>query len=146
MVEKLNVESDELQGEQSSHPTDEQKTLEAVRPKPKAKPKHKRKPVVKRADVATQKGTITEVPVQAVKVVSATQSDLLWEALKNKEISMFALPAKKVFEVFQRVNVDVDKLYLISAISSSLPALENAIGKDYIVEVAYKYITVSKKE
>ena len=80
-----------------------------------------------------------------VPPVTKTVSDHMWDGIKNMEISMFGLPMQKVSEVFERVNVEPSKVYLTTKVSSALPALESVLGNGYDLEVAYKYIVVSKK-
>lgn len=92
--------------------------------------------------------TVVKVSEQSVTVEEKSQlstSDLLWNEIKDKEVSMFALPNQKVSDYCSKVVVEPTKLYLVSSISSFLPALEGVLGSKYQIDLVDKYIVVSKK-
>jgi hypothetical protein len=84
-----------------------------------------------------------ENPVADEPVVNTVSSGI-WAEIKNKKIEMFSLPDQTVENYFAPVNVDPEKLYLTFKVSSALPALEATLGSAFKVELANKYIVVSK--
>jgi hypothetical protein len=74
-----------------------------------------------------------------------TVADQIWEEIKGKEILMFALPGQKVADYCTPVPIEPSRCFLTSKASSVLPALEEAIGKEYECSVADKYIIITKK-
>lgn len=91
---------------------------------------------------------VTNKKSDAVKtmeqLMEGTESGKIWSEIKDKSIEMFALPNQKVHQYCQPKPVDPDKLYLVSTATSVLPALELAIGKDYAVELANRFIIVTR--
>lgn len=77
-------------------------------------------------------------------VMGETESGKIWSEIKDKTIEMFALPNQKVHQYCQPKPVDPTKLYLESTATSVLPALEAALGKDYNVELANRFIIVTR--
>ena len=78
------------------------------------------------------------------KTASLSVADQLWSEIKDKPLEMFALPPQPVSSMFNIVPVGADKLYLTFSVSAALPALENALGSKYQVELVNKYVVVSK--
>lgn len=68
----------------------------------------------------------------------------IWEQIKEKPVNMFALPSQKVQDYCKPAVVEPNKCYLVltSTATALLPALEEALGKGYTVELAGKYIAV----
>jgi hypothetical protein len=83
-------------------------------------------------------------PKTADDIFFESESGKIWNEIKNKEIQMFALPAQKVSDYCKPAVVEPTKLYLITSATSTLPALEFAIGKGFMVENYDKYIVVSR--
>ena len=73
-------------------------------------------------------------------------SEEIWDSIKDLNINMFALPAQKVSTYCHKVEVEPSKLYLKFKITSFLPALEDLIGKKYLLEMNDKWLTISKRE
>ena len=68
----------------------------------------------------------------------------IWNEIKDKNIEMFALPDQQVNMHAHPIVVEPSKLYLITNSTAVLPSLEAAIGKKYTVELADKYVIVSR--
>lgn len=68
----------------------------------------------------------------------------IWEQIKNKKLELFALPPQSVEKFFTPIMVDNKTVHLIYNISAALPALEVALGKEFLVELAGKYVVVSR--
>jgi hypothetical protein len=77
-------------------------------------------------------------------VVQKTESDKLWDSLKDKGLSMFALPEKPISDYCSRAIVEPNKLYLTTTVPAFLPALEDFLGSAYSVELVDKYIVVTR--
>jgi len=74
-----------------------------------------------------------------------TESDKIWEDIKNVELNLFGLPNQRVEEYCAVATVEPSKLYLITKASAVLPALEEAVSGKYVVESQMKWIVVSRK-
>lgn len=75
---------------------------------------------------------------------SKNVSEVIWNEIKDKQVEVFALPAQPISNFCKVAVVEPSKLYLVSTASSFLPTLEAALGPKYKVELADKYISVSK--
>ena len=78
------------------------------------------------------------------ELLQGSEAGKIWEEIKEKEIQMFALPGQKVKDYCKPSIVEPSKLYLLTTATSVLPSLEAAIGTNYVVEVADKYVVVSR--
>ncbi len=81
---------------------------------------------------------------ETVKKLQSTEAGDIWNEIKDKPIEMFALPGQQVHMHVHPVNIEPSKLYLVLNSTSVLPSLETAIGKDYVVELINKYVSVSR--
>lgn len=72
-----------------------------------------------------------------------TVANKIWEEIKDKQVNMFALPNQKVSNFCQPKLVEPSKCYLTYTVTSILPALESALGANYKVELAGRFLTVS---
>ena len=79
-----------------------------------------------------------------VNMLQGTVSLEIWNEIKDKNIEMFALPDQKVHMHCRPVPVEPSKLYLLINSSAVLPSLEVAAGKKYTVELADKFVIVSR--
>lgn len=70
----------------------------------------------------------------------------IWDEIKDKDVDMFTLPNQKVNMYCKPMPIDSGRLFLTFNTSSFLPALEQAIGPKYKVELVTKYIVVSRVE
>lgn len=73
-----------------------------------------------------------------------SEADKIWDEIKNKPILMFALPNQFVFQHCNQVPVEPSKLYLTIRSTATLPSLETAIGNKFSVELADKFVIVSR--
>jgi len=71
-------------------------------------------------------------------------ADKIWTEIKDKKLDIFGLPDQFVNKYFSPFPADPSKLHLKYNVTSALPALETALGKDFLVELAGKYVTVSR--
>lgn len=76
---------------------------------------------------------------------AGTEAGNIWNEIRFKEIQMFALPGQTVAHYCKPVVVEPSKLYLLTTASAVLPSLEEAVGKNYVVESIDKYTVVSRK-
>lgn len=81
---------------------------------------------------------------QAVVAMTGTEAGVIWDEIKDRNIDMFALPDQKIHMHAAPVSIEPSKLYLVTTSSSVLPSLETAIGKRYTVDLADKYVIVSR--
>lgn len=81
----------------------------------------------------------------AAKPALTTDSDLIWQEIKDLPIEMFALPNQFVAQYCTPVPVDPTKLYLLLRTSAVLPSLEVSVQKNFTVEMADKWAVVSRK-
>jgi hypothetical protein len=68
----------------------------------------------------------------------------IWSEIKDKNIEMFALPDQVVSMHVRPVPIEPTKLYLVANSTSVLPSLEAAVGKKYVVELADRYLIVTR--
>jgi hypothetical protein len=68
----------------------------------------------------------------------------IWDEIKDLPIEMFLLPNQFVNQHCAPFPADPSKLFLTIRSPAVLPALETAIGKNYVVEAADKYVMVSR--
>ena len=76
--------------------------------------------------------------------LAGTEAGKIWTEIKNRAIDMFSIPGQVVSQHAQPSNIDHAKLYLTIKATSVLPALETALGKNYVVELAGRFITVAR--
>jgi hypothetical protein len=75
---------------------------------------------------------------------AGTEASAIWSEIKDKKIEMFSLPDQIVNQYCEPVFIEPSKLYLVASATSVLPSLEAAIGPKYQVDLATKYIIVSR--
>lgn len=85
--------------------------------------------------------------IQDEKFVSEklSESEKIWKEIKDTKIDMFSLPDQVVSQYCKPVIIEEHKLYLTFTVSSVVAALEQALNKDYDVEMGDKFIFVTRK-
>lgn len=78
-------------------------------------------------------------------LIAGTEAGNIWSEIKDREIQMFALPNQRVSAYCKPMIVEPTKLYLLTTASSVLPSLEEALSKEFVVELVDKYTVVSRK-
>lgn len=79
-------------------------------------------------------------------MIEESHTQKIWDDIKGKQISLFALPPKLVSELCEPVIIPgTDTLFLKIKISSVLPALEEAVKGKYTVVLGEKYCEVKVK-
>lgn len=81
---------------------------------------------------------------ESEKTVSKTNSQKIWDEIKNKKIEMFSLPDQTVSMHCSPVYIDPETLYLTYKASSIINQLEESLGSKYKVSLDMKYISVKK--
>jgi hypothetical protein len=81
---------------------------------------------------------------QVATSLAGTEAGTIWNEIKDKSIEMFALPDQKVHMHATPVNIEPSKLYLTATSTAVLPSLEVAVGKAYVVELADRFLIVSR--
>lgn len=84
------------------------------------------------------------VPVASPVVPVKTQAELMWEEIKNLPIQMFGLPDQTVAMHVNFIPVEPSKLYLTIRSTAALPSLEAAIAPKFAVELADKFVIVTR--
>jgi len=77
-------------------------------------------------------------------MLEGTEAGAIWNEIKDKNIEVFALPDQKMHQYATPSPIEPSKLYLLVKATSVLPAIETAVGKNYTVELADKYVVVSR--
>lgn len=90
------------------------------------------------------KPTVAEVKPVAKKAVEKTQAELIWEELKDLEVSMFGLPEQKVSNFCSPVYLDDKVLFLNYKVAAVLPVLEEKFRTKYVVDAEGKMLKVSR--
>lgn len=85
-----------------------------------------------------------KIPQPIVKV-AISQSEKIWDEIKNLKLEMFALPNQFVHTYYKPMIIDPSKLCLtaLTKASSVLPALEIAISPKYKLEQIDRFIFVT---
>lgn len=76
--------------------------------------------------------------------MQGTPAGQIWNEIKDLSIEMFALPEQVVHMYCNPVIIDPSKLYLLMTSSAVLPSLETAVGKKFNVELADKFVIVTR--
>lgn len=76
--------------------------------------------------------------------MQGTVAGEIWGEIQNLDIEMFALPNQKVHMHCHPINIEPNKLYLLTNSSAVLPSLEVSVGKKFAVELVDKFVVVSK--
>lgn len=121
------------------------KTVKAAKATKKAtKPATKKAP--KKAPVVEQKAPVApSVYVSApVTLPVATEAQRIWEEIRYRSIEMFALPGQIVEQHCDPLYVDPNRLFLTVRSTATLPSLEVSCGKDFVVELADKFVIVTR--
>lgn len=97
-----------------------------------------------------EKDPVVAVSVEKKKatpddLIAGTEAGKIWSEIKDREIQMFALPGQRVSDYCKPTFVEPSRLYLLTTASSTLPSLEEALSKEYVVELVDKYTVVSRK-
>lgn len=74
-----------------------------------------------------------------------TQAEQIWTDIKDIKLEMFGIAPQPISKYCSPVPVNHNKLYLSYKVGAVLPAMENAIGKKYDIELFEKYISVAVK-
>lgn len=110
--------------------TTTKKTLKVTAKKPAKKPA-----------VAVQQPVVLPTPPAAPSV---SEADKIWSEIRFRPIEMFALPNQVVEQHCTPFAADPNKLFLTTRSTAVLPSLEAACGKDFVVELADKFIIVTR--
>ncbi|MDD5704268.1 MAG: hypothetical protein PHU23_19720 [Dehalococcoidales bacterium] len=73
-----------------------------------------------------------------------TEAEKIWDEIKNRPIQMFGLPDQYVFQHATFVTVEPTSLYVTIRSSATLPSLEAAIGPNFTVELADKFVIIKR--
>lgn len=91
-----------------------------------------------------------EKPAQSVSApepvahAQLSEAEKIWTEIKDRNIEMFALPNQKVKDHCVPVYIEPSRLYLRTKSSAVLPSLEFSCGRDFMVELVDKYVSVSR--
>ncbi len=73
-----------------------------------------------------------------------TEAEKIWDEIKNLPIQMFGLPNQTVGQHCTFVPVEPTKLYVSIRSSATLPSLESAVAPAFVVELADKWVVVTR--
>lgn len=90
----------------------------------------------------TEKQVVDENKLE--KLLAGTEAGAIWNEIKDKAIEMFALPDQKISNHVFPSFVEPSKLYLMARATCALPAVEQALGNKFNVELMDRYIVVSR--
>lgn len=93
-------------------------------------------------ETVTAANAAAEKPVQK----KATEADKIWEEIKDVQLEMFSLPDQTVSKYCKPITVEPTKLYVTNSVQAVYPALENALGKKFTIELAQKFIVIARKK
>ena len=73
-------------------------------------------------------------------------SDEIWNAIKDKDLGLFGLENQTVEKYCIPFIMEPDKLHIKYKVSSVVPALEDAVKKQFSFQEAGPYLIISKKK
>lgn len=79
-----------------------------------------------------------------VKSVAKTQAQLIWDEIKDLEISMFGLPEQKINNFCSPVFLDDKILFLNYKLAAVFPVLEEKFRAKYLIDTEGKMLKVSR--
>lgn len=88
--------------------------------------------------------TVQDQSANFMVIMAEAEAGKIWGEIKDRPIEMFALPGQQVQMHCRPVPVDPARLFLLPTSTAVLPSLEAAIGNRYAVELADKYIIVTR--
>lgn len=77
--------------------------------------------------------------------VKLTEAEKIWNEIANVPLEMFSLPDQTVKRYLTPVKIEPSKLYATAPVQAVIPALETALGKKFNIELATKYLIISRK-
>lgn len=89
---------------------------------------------------------MTEKKSKAEEEKKVTEAEKIWNEISNLPLEMFSLPDQTVRKYCTPVSIEPSKLYITASVQAVVPALETAIGKKFDIEMATKYIIISRKK
>ncbi len=117
--------------------TTTKKTMKATVKKPARKP-------TKKPTVAVKQPVAPPAPSTPPAAPSVSEADKIWSEIRYRPIEMFALPNQIVEQHCTPFPADPSKLFLTTRSTAVLPSLEASCGKDFVVELAEKFVIVSR--
>jgi hypothetical protein len=95
--------------------------------------------------IKTPKTPKVAAPVVAPAPVVKTDAEKIWDEIKSLPIDMFALPNQVVSDHVHPIpQIDPAKLYTTVRSTATLPSLEATVGKRFVVELADKFVIISR--
>lgn len=114
--------------------TTTKKTMKATAKKPARKPTKK--------PVAAIKQPVA--PPTPPSVPNVSEADKIWAEIRFRPIDMFGLPNQIVEQHVTPFPADPNKLFLTTRSTAVLPSLEATLGKEFVVELADKFLIVTR--
>lgn len=74
-----------------------------------------------------------------------SESEKIWNEIKDLPVNIFGLPTKKVSDYATKLDVPAEQLYVKVAVGAALPAIEEAVGNKFEVEMAQQYTVIRRK-
>ena len=111
------------------------------KPKVPVAPKNVKKPTVVRPVPPPTYPMYPTAPVDSQQ----TESEKIWDEIRNLPIQMFGLPNQTVAQHAVPFPIEPSKLYLTIRSSATLPSLEVAVGDKFTVEQADRFVIVARK-
>ena len=95
--------------------------------------------------------TKTETKTEEVKKSDAkptlTEGQKIWNEIKNKKLSMFALPNVRVEDYCKQLDIEPNHCFIMPKVSAVIAGLEDILDKDlYTYETQDKYIVIGRKK
>lgn len=126
------------------------KTIKKTVKAAKATKKPNKKPVTNKATKtapAVQQQAPAAPPTYVsppVAMPAMAESARIWEEIRYRPIEMFALPNQIVEQHCTPFPVDPNRLYLTVRSTATLPSLEASCGKEFVVELADRFIIITR--
>lgn len=76
--------------------------------------------------------------------VTLTESQVIWEEVRNRPIQMFGLPSQTIDQHCTVVPIEPTALYVSIRSSATLPSLEAAVAPEFTVELVDKFVVIRR--
>lgn len=88
---------------------------------------------------------LTQQKEAAAKLLGDTPAAKIWNEIKNLVLPLFGLPNQLVSNHCVPKLINPNALYVLVSSSAVLPALESILSRSFDLELADKYIVISRK-
>jgi hypothetical protein len=94
--------------------------------------------------VAPVKKTAVKAPKVKDEQSSLCESEKIWEEIRGAQVNMFCLPDQTIEKYCRFLKVEPNRCFVEPKIAAILPAMEDALRGQFNVELAGKYLIITR--